>query len=264
MNQPWRLAWQLALPLMVCATLASAQVKPWPSDSKLSGNAFLPPGLLALQADSVNNPITLWLDKGLAIWADASAGPSCQSCHGAAESLKNAAPTHPKLSANGQSLVNLEDQILQCRSRSGHTGEKLEDDAVLALSALLHSAAKGQPIQVQAAPGQAAQWQARLSHGTQLFATRMGRINLACVQCHEQNVGQQMRADVISPGQPTGFPIYRMSWQKLGSMDRRLRACYSGVQAVIPPAGASDLRDLELFLKVRANGLVLDGPSIRR
>ncbi len=89
-------------------------------------------------------------------------------------------------------------------------------------------------------------------------------MNVACVHCHDQNVGKQMRADVISPGNPTGFPIHRMSWQKLGSVDRRLRACYSGVQAVIPPPGDPALRDLELYLKVRANGMALDGPSIRR
>jgi sulfur-oxidizing protein SoxA len=69
---------------------------------------------------------------------------------------------------------------------------------------------------------------------------------------------------VISPGHPTGFPIYRTSWQTLGSIDRRLRACYSGVQAQIPPAGDPALRDLELYLKVRASGMPLDGPSIRR
>ena len=73
-----------------------------------------------------------------------------------------------------------------------------------------------------------------------------------------------MRTDVVSPGHPTGFPVYRMGWQKIGSVDRRLRACYSGVQAVLPPPGAAELRALELYLKVRANGMLIDGSSIRR
>jgi sulfur-oxidizing protein SoxA len=55
-----------------------------------------------------------------------------------------------------------------------------------------------------------------------------------------------------------------MSWQRLGSIERRLRACYSGVQAVLPVVGDTDLRDLELYLKVRAKGMLLEGPSIRR
>jgi sulfur-oxidizing protein SoxA len=180
------------------------------------------------------------------------------------EGLKQAAARYPRLSADGHQLRNLEDQIIACRSRTGRPPGALEDSEVLALSAVLHLAARGQPIDVQPLPDQRERWQARLGHGAQLFATRLGRINLACVHCHDQNIGRQMRADVISPGNPTGFPIYRMSWQGLGSIDRRLRACYSGVQAQLPPAGDPVLRDLELYLKVRANGLAIEGPSIRR
>jgi sulfur-oxidizing protein SoxA len=250
---------------LLTAWLCGAALAAQGTDNKrLSGNAFLPPGLLKLQADTSNSPITLWLDKGRALWSDRSTGPSCQSCHGPVEALKKSAPSFPRLVANGQSLINLEDQIVICSARSGRLNAKAEDDDVLALSAVLNDAAKGQTIEVNAHPGQAVPWQARLARGAQLFATRRGRINLACVHCHEQNVGRQMRADVVSPGHPTGFPIYRMSWQRLGSVERRLRACYSGVQAVLPPVGDADLRDLELYLKVRANGMVLDGPSIRR
>jgi sulfur-oxidizing protein SoxA len=252
-------------PVILCALFAgTALAADWPGNTRLSGNAFLPPGLLRLQGDVANSPVTLWLDKGKALWSDSETGPSCQSCHGDVSALKKSAPSFPRLDASGQSLVNLEDQIVACRARTGRTNAKVEDDDVLALSALLHDAAKGQAIDLHAPADRAAAWQARLARGAQLFSTRTGRINLACVHCHEQNVGRQMRADVISPGNPTGFPIYRMSWQRLGSIERRLRACYSGVQAELPPPGDPDLRDLELYLKVRASGMPLDGPSIRR
>ncbi len=245
-------------------TTATAGASAWPSDPHLSGNAFLPPGLLRLQGDSMNSPVSLWLDKGAAQWVDTSNGASCQSCHGPLTGMQKAAPSFPRLNPDGSQLINLDDQILTCRQRAGQSNAQLEDDEGLALSAVLHQAAQGQRFQLTNKPEQAAQWQAHLNHGTQLFARRMGRINLACVHCHEQNIGKQMRLDVISPGHPTGFPIYRMSWQRLGSIDRRLRACYSGVQAVMPPPGDSDLRDLELYLKVRAQGMAIDGPSIRR
>ena len=253
--------WCELLAALLCGTALAA---PWPDNTKLSGNAFLPPGLLQLQADASNSPITLWLDKGRALWTDRSTGPSCQSCHGPIESLKKSAPSFPRLVGSGALLINLEDQIVTCSARTGRLNAKAEDDEVLALSSVLNDVARGQPMEVHAPPGQAVAWQDRLSHGAQLFAARRGRINLACVHCHEQNVGRQMRADVISPGNPTGFPIYRMSWQRLGTLERRLRACYSGVQAVLPPVGSPDLRDLELYLKVRAKGMPLDGPSIRR
>ena len=60
------------------------------------------------------------------------------------------------------------------------------------------------------------------------------------------------------------FPIFKLSWQSMGSIDRRLRACYSGVQAEVPAPGSPELRQLELFLKSRAQGMPIEGPSLRR
>jgi sulfur-oxidizing protein SoxA len=236
----------------------------WPSDAQLSGNAFLPTSLKTLQNDPGSSPVSLWLDRGALAWSDSSTGASCTSCHGKVNSLREAVVRHPRLSADGTKLVNLEDQILKCRSQSGKKNDALESEEVLALSALLHQTAKDLTWQLQAPINQQVQWQTRLEQGTALYAQRMGRMNLACVHCHDQNIGKQMRADVISPAHPTGFPIYRMSWQGMGSIDRRLRACYSGVQAQLPLPGDPALRDLELFLKVRASGIPLDGPSLRR
>jgi sulfur-oxidizing protein SoxA len=68
----------------------------------------------------------------------------------------------------------------------------------------------------------------------------------------------------VSPAFLTGFPIYRFSWQTMGNLDRRLRACYSGVQASVPTSGNPELRALELFLKKRSEGMLWDGPSLRR
>jgi L-cysteine S-thiosulfotransferase len=244
-----------------------------PADTRTSGNVYLPAQLQALQKDSYGNPIALWIDRGNSLWQS-----QCVSCHAGIETLKRSASHFPRLAADGKSLRNLEDQIAICQQRSApasgasgattaaiaNTPNPNDHDDVLALSAALHQAAQGERISLAASNGQEALWQARLQSGQQLYQTRMGRINLACMHCHDQKVGAQMRADVISQGHTTGFPIYRMTWQTLGSTERRLRACYSGVQAPLPPPGSAELRDLELFMKVRANGMVLDGPSIRR
>ena len=239
----------------------------WPTTANLSGQAFLPPGLLALHNDPGSNPISLWLDRGTLAWTDTANGPSCASCHGKVESLRQAVVTYPRwVQAR---LINLEDQIQNCRQRSGKAGpaDGTDSEEVLALSALLHQTAKGLAWNVTAPtikPAEQAAWQSHLNQGAALFTQRMGRMNLSCQHCHDQNIGKQLRADVISPGHPTGFPVYRMSWQGLGSVERRLRACFSGVQAQMPPPGDQVLRDLELYLKVRASGMPLEGPSIRR
>lgn len=243
------------------------------ADTRTSGNVYLPAQLHALQKDSHGNPTALWVDRGNSLWQS-----QCRGCHAGIETLKRSASHFPRLAPDGKNLRNLEDQIAICQQRratkpsasgaanaaKANAPKPNDDDDVLALSAALHQAAQGERISVAASSGQDAPWQARLQSGQQLYQTRMGRINLACMHCHDQKVGAQMRADVISQGHTTGFPIYRMTWQTLGSTERRLRACYSGVQAPLPSPGSADLRDLELFMKVRANGMVLDGPSIRR
>lgn len=242
-------------------------------DKRTSGAVYLSKQMQDLQADASRNPISLWQDRGQALWQG-----QCKSCHGEMATLKRSATSFPRLSTDGKSLINLEDQIARCQQRKSQnpaSAQAMEpaatlstdSDEVLNLSVALHQVAVGAPIKVAAPTGHASaevQWRARFSSGEKLYQTRIGRMNLACMHCHDQKVGAHMRADTISQGHPTGFPIYRMSWQTMGSIDRRLRACYSGVQATVPPTGSPELRDLELFLKVRANGMPLDGPSIRR
>ncbi|MFM8610159.1 MAG: sulfur oxidation c-type cytochrome SoxA [Burkholderiaceae bacterium] len=263
---------------VACASAIAGDASPAAPDRR-SGNAFLPEELRALQADPTRNPLELWIERGRQSWhsvdASASQTRSCQSCHGAADAVtasstapavRSAAAHFPRLSADGSRLLNLEDQIRACRVRSGLPDRPAESDEVLALSAWLHHLARGEPIAVSAPPDAAlrTQWQAHLERGTRAWTQRIGRYNLACVHCHDQNVGRSFRADVTSPAHPTGFPVYRLSWARPGSIDRRLRACFSGVQAEMPAPGEPLLRELELYLKVRATGLPLDGPSLRR
>ena len=253
----WRLPLSALLTLFVVLGVGNAQ-------TRQSGLLFLTPPLQAMLRDPDTNPISLWRDQGQALWS-----AQCTGCHPKTVAMKDVATHYPKLVAiNGMhQLRNLEDQINACRQRTEHPAKSLEDADTLSLSTWLHTQAQGLPVDVQPptnAPEALVAWQAALTQGTQRYATRLGRMNLACVHCHDGKVGTQLRAEVISPAHPTGFPIYRLNWQTLGSIDRRLRACYSGVQAQVPAPGSAELRQLELYLKVRANGMPLDGPSIRR
>jgi sulfur-oxidizing protein SoxA len=57
--------------------------------------------------------------------------------------------------------------------------------------------------------------------------------------------------------------VYRLEWQGLGSLQRRLRNCMNGVRAQSYPLGALELVELELYLVVRARGMALDAPGVR-
>mgnify|MGYP003330093172 FL=1 len=223
-----------------------------------------PTGLAQLQAAPDMSPVRLWIEEGRLQWAQ-----QCTTCH-ALESVLRAVPHFPRLERN-QQLRNLEDQIQLCQQRSGvpvaalASSSSREATSTLELSAFLIDAAREEPIAMTApsSPQDQTAWRQHWLEGERLFKTRAGMMNLSCQHCHDQKVGATMRAQRVSAGHPTGFPAYRISWQGLGSMERRLRACYSGVQAQVPAPGDVRLRQLELYLKVRAQGLPLGGPSVR-
>jgi len=56
---------------------------------------------------------------------------------------------------------------------------------------------------------------------------------------------------------------YRLEWQWLGSLQRRLRSCLTGIRAEPFAYDALKLVDLELYLKSRATGLPLETPAVR-
>jgi len=78
--------------------------------------------------------------------------------------------------------------------------------------------------------------------GATLFSQRQGQMNLSCAQCHDQNFGQRLYTDLLSQGQPNAYPVYRLEWQKPGSLERRLRSCYAGIRAETPLWGALEMR----------------------
>ena len=99
--------------------------------------------------------------------------------------------------------------------------------------------------------------------GAELFARRMGQINLSCAQCHEERAGAHLAGTAIPQGHPTGYPVYRSEWQAVGTLQRRLRNCMTGVRAEPYAFGAPELVALEAFLMRRAAGMALETPGVR-
>jgi L-cysteine S-thiosulfotransferase len=56
-----------------------------------------------------------------------------------------------------------------------------------------------------------------------------GQRNLACAQCHDDYWGQKLGGITVTQGHPTGYPLYRLEWRTLGSLQRRLRNCMIGM-----------------------------------
>src|SRR5262249_33605804 len=101
------------------------------------------------------------------------------------------------------------------------------------------------------------------SQGEQIWKERQGQLNLSCANCHDDNAGKKLGGATIPQGHPTGYPIYRLEWQTLGSLKRRLRNCLIGLRAEAWPYDATEYVALELYLMARAKGMKMDAPAVR-
>ena len=99
--------------------------------------------------------------------------------------------------------------------------------------------------------------------GRAFYEARQGQLNLSCALCHDDNAGRRLAGAPIPQGHPTGYPLYRLEWQGLGSLQRRLRNCIVGMRAEAFPYGAPEYVDLELYLATRAAGMTVETPAVR-
>lgn len=99
--------------------------------------------------------------------------------------------------------------------------------------------------------------------GEALFNQRIGQVDLSCRDCHDKLAGKKLGGNTIPQGHATGYPIYRLEWQSVGSLQRRLRGCMTAVRGEPFAFGASELVDLEAYLATRAVGMKLESPGVR-
>ncbi|WP_235937810.1 sulfur oxidation c-type cytochrome SoxA [Pseudoroseicyclus tamaricis] len=231
-------------------------------DGRVSTYEQMAPELRAMQDDDFSNPGLLWAQTGEELWAEPSGADevACAECHGAAEEMAGVAAHYPDWDEESGQAVDLAARINLCRQR--HQGaEPLErgSEALLALTTLVALQSRGQPI----APSEAPQMEAVRGQGEALYSTRMGQLNLACATCHDDLAGGRLLAAEIPQAHPTGYPQYRLEWQEMGDLDRRLRNCMVGVRAEPFAAGSQEFVALEAYLKARAVGMEMEAPAIR-
>ena len=247
----------LSLMALLGSTVAYAEPLP-------SGTRFLSDDLKSRQTDEATNPGMLWVDEGARLWEtpQAATGMACSSCHGeAATSMRGVGARYPAVDAESGDLLSLEGRINLCRSQHQEAEPyPYESDPLLGLTAFVSRQSLGMPIQVKTDGAAAPFYEA----GEAFFHRRQGQLNLSCAQCHDDNAGQSLRGDTISHGLGNGYPAYRLEWQSLGSLQRRLRSCSFGVRAVQFEYGSPDYLALELYLAKRAEGVAIETPAIRR
>lgn len=244
------LSWLLwLLTLLLLAPTAAAQ-----GDARRSGLEFMTPALQALQRDDTQNPAALWLKDGEQRFSTA-----CNACH-TPQDLRGVAARYPAFDSVLGKPVTLTQRFNLCRQRHAKAPPfAAESSELLGLAAYVGSLSRGMPIAPPADP-RLAPFQAQ---GQRLYAQRIGQLDLSCAQCHDGQAGGRLAGSTIPQAHPTGYPIYRLEWQAMGSLQRRLRNCMTGVRAEPYAFGADEFTALELYLMQRAAGMPMDTPAVR-
>jgi L-cysteine S-thiosulfotransferase len=234
-----------------------------PQTQRRSGYSFMTPDTQAMQNDDTANPGMLWVKDGEALWKTKAGAlnKACGDCHNDANtSMHGVAARYPAFDPTLGRPVTLEQRVNLCRVRHQQaTPLPYESRDLLALTAFIARQSRGVPIET----GADQQLAPFVAKGHDLFMHRQGQLNLGCSNCHDDNWDKHLAGSAITQAQPTGYPLYRLEWQSLGSLERRLRACMTGIRAQPFDYGAPELVELELYLMTRAHGMPVETPAVR-
>ena len=256
-----RAAFVISLIIVATAVARAADI---PLDQRRSDSDFVSADTRAMQNDDTANPAMLVVLDGETLW-NTKAGEthqSCADCHGdAAKSMKGVAARYPAMVAEQDRPVDLEQRIMMSRARRPESRRRCRSRArsCLALTAYIARQSRGMPVAVK----DDAQSKPFIDAGRAIFEHRQGQLDLSCAQCHDDNWGKKLAGNLVPQAMATGYPIYRLEWQEVGSLQRRLRNCMSGMRAEPYDFGAPELVDLEYFLMWRARGLAMESPAVR-
>ena len=215
-------------------------------DERRSGYDFMSRETRAMQDDEATNPGTFWVLEGESLFEP------CVACH-SPESMKRVAARYPARDPKSGRVLNLEQRINACRiDRMKAPAYPYESRELLSLTAYVARQSRGVAIDVE-----------KSEAGEKLYRQRVGQINLSCAQCHDERWNGKLAGTPITQGHATGYPLYRLEWQGLGSLQRRLRNCLSGMRAELYPFGAPELVELEQYLMWRARGMPMESPAVR-
>jgi L-cysteine S-thiosulfotransferase len=224
-----------------------------------SGYDDASPDTRAMQDDDSANPAFLWVKQGETLWSEPAGteGKSCATCHNDVTSLHGIAAHYPVFDPKWNHIVTIEQRINLCRTdHMGAPALAWDDDKLLSLATLVGLQSRGMPVAAEPR-------EPFLSEGAALFRERMGQLDLSCAQCHEDRAGLKLGGSLIPQGHPNGYPEYRLEWQGMGSLYRRLRNCMIGVRAEPFAPDSREAGSIELFLTVRANGMRVETPGVR-
>ncbi|MFW2374482.1 MAG: sulfur oxidation c-type cytochrome SoxA [Gammaproteobacteria bacterium] len=178
---------------------------------------------------------------------------------------------YPYFDTARSEVITLEMAINECRTSNGEKPLKWKKGAITHLAAYIAFKSRGKKGNVKVlSSDESMQWYER---GKRHFYAKRGQLNMSCADCHMHNAGNRIRADILSPalGHTSHFPVYRNKWSMasntgdgMGSLHRRYGGCNKQVRAKPFKAQSKEYRALEYFHAYMSNGLIMNGPGVRK
>lgn len=212
-----------------------------------------------------------------------TSGKTCASCHGQdGKNLKGAFAKMPRYYTDIKKVADLDTRVKECLERyvgveaGGEQGRKY----IVPLAGYVATLSNGMPINVELKHPE----EKRLYElGKQLWYMRVGARDFSCAICHEVLADKRIRLQrLVAPVRDKVYsywPAYRISQDKLWTMEDRIRGCYDSYFLFDPEKGKFDLDKnwvkrpafyseeviaLDLYLKRASNGATVQVPGLIR
>lgn len=162
-------------------------------------------------------------------------------------------------------VVTLTSAINNCLVANGEKKWKTTKGKMAKLEAFFANSSKeaGKKVNIKINSKKAAEAYER---GKKEYYSQRGYLKMSCATCHVQGAGQRVRAEYMSPllGQTTHFPVYRLKWEGLGTLERRLKGCNKDQGEKPHKPDSKWMKELIYFMAYMSNGMKIDGPDIRK
>jgi len=172
---------------------------------------------------------------------------------------------YPIFDESRKEVVTIGQAINECLSSNGEKKWKMTKGNMAKLQAYFAyetmEAEKKVDIKITSTDAAAA-----YERGKEYYYTQRGYLKFSCASCHVQGAGKRVRNEKMSQllGQTTHFPVYRLKWSGLGTLERRMGGCIKDEGQVPPKSVSDDMKELLYFMSYMSNDMPVDGPDIRK
>lgn len=175
------------------------------------------------------------------------------------------AGNYPYFDEKKKELVSLTSAVNDCLRANGEAEWNTQKGDMANFQGFLASTTTeaGKKVDIKIASAEAKK---AYENGKEYYYSQKGYLKLSCAECHVQGAGVRVRNEKLSPltGQTTHFPAYRLKWDELGTLERRISGCIVDQGQVPPKDESTQMKELLYFLAYMSNGMAVDGPDVRK